>query len=421
MESSIRAGCLRGFSVVKTELPATLLDTEKGRRANEILRSCVHCGFCNATCPTYQLFGDETDGPRGRIYLIKQMLEGNPVSERTRRHLDRCLTCRNCETTCPSGVEYHELLDIGREYIENTMPRPLVQRLQRKLLLASFPYTRRFAMLTRMGQIMRPLLPTHLRSKLPKPGKTRPAVVTKPHARKMLLLDGCVQPVLQPGINAVLMQLLDSLGIETVISPNAGCCGAMAQHLADTTLADRQMKANIDAWWPAIEAGAEAIVSTASGCGLMLKEYGELLKHDPGYAGKAARVSSLAKDIVEVLSGEDLSAWRQQTPRRIAFHPPCTLQHGQRLTGQVESLLRKLGYELVPVRDSHLCCGSAGTYSLFQPEIAMQLRDNKLDNLQAKQPELIATANIGCQEHLRSGSDLPVIHWIELLAPPAKA
>ncbi len=406
---------------MQTRLPNTLLSTEKGQRADRILRSCVHCGFCNATCPTYQLMGDELDGPRGRIYLIKQMLEGNRVSERTRVHLDRCLTCRNCETTCPSGVSYHELLDIGREFIEINQPRPLLQRIQRKLLLTFFPYTHRFAALMRLAGWFRPMLPANIRSKMPQAAPRVAAIKPQAHNRRMLLLDGCVQPVLQPGINQAVISVLDQLGVQVEITPEAGCCGAMAQHLADTRLARKQMQANINAWWPAIEAGAEAIISSASGCGLMLKEYGELMKDDPDYRDKAARISTLAKDIVEVLENEDLTTLPPATPKSIAFHPPCTLQHGQQLGGRVESLLKQLGYELAPVHDSHLCCGSAGTNSIFQPEIANALRDNKLTNLQARQPALIATANIGCHEHLRSAANVPVVHWIELLAAPRKA
>ncbi len=406
---------------MQTRLPPSFLQTPTGQRADAILRACVHCGFCNATCPTYQLLGDELDGPRGRIYQIKQMLEGEAVSAKTRLHLDRCLTCRNCETTCPSGVKYHELLDIGRERVEAAAPRPWLERLQRRILLTLFPKTKRFALAMRLAGLVKPLLPAHLRNKLP--AQPKPQTLPRPgrHTRKVILLDGCVQPVLQGGINAHLIRLLDRLGIETVIAPEAGCCGAMAQHLADPALARRQMQANIEAWWPHIEAGAEAIVSTASGCGLMLKEYGELLADDPALAEKAARVSALARDVVELLEQEDLDALRPATPQTIAFHPPCTLQHGQKLSGRVEALLQSLGFSLTPVADKHLCCGSAGTYSIFQPEIATALRDDKLAKLTAADPALIATANIGCQEHLRSGSDRPVVHWIELLGTTPRA
>lgn len=405
---------------MQTRLLPDLLATATGEKAESILRACVHCGFCNATCPTYQLRGDELDGPRGRIYQIKEMLEGEPVSAKTRLHLDRCLTCRNCETTCPSGVRYHALLDIGREMVEKQAPRPLWQQLQRRMLLTVLPYRRRFQLLMRLTQPLKPLVPQHLRTKLPDRISASPLPRAGQHARKMLLLDGCVQPVLQGGINPHAIRLLDRLGIETIVAAEGGCCGAMAQHMADNALARRQAKANIDAWWPHIEAGAEAILSTASGCGLMLKAYAELLEDEPAYADKAAKVSALAKDIVEVLADEDLTHLPTH-PRRIAFHPPCTLQHGQKLEGRVEALLSSLGFELVPVADKHLCCGSAGTYSIFQPEIANTLRNNKLQNLQAGEPELIATANIGCQEHLRSASNVPVIHWIELLANDPRA
>ncbi len=400
---------------MQTKLPESLLQTPLGQKADSILRACVHCGFCNATCPTYQLLGDELDGPRGRIYQIKQMLEGEPVSDKTRLHLDRCLTCRNCETTCPSGVRYHELLDIGREIIEQRQPRPPAETLQRQLLLMVLPHTRRFALLMRLASIAKPLLPKSLRAKLPQSSGLHSLPKPAQHQRKMLLLDGCVQPVLQGSTNAATIDVLDQLGIETIVAKEAGCCGAMAQHMANPGLAKQQIKQNIDAWWPHVEAGAEAIISTASGCGLMLKEYGALLEHDPDYANKAATISNLSRDIVEVLEKEDLTPLARKQAAPIAFHPPCTLQHGQQLNGRVEALLSKLGYQLTPVHDKHLCCGSAGTYSIFQPEIATQLRDNKLANLLANEPTLIATANIGCQQHLQSGTGKEVVHWIELL------
>ena len=400
---------------MQTRLPPQLLDTPLGRKADAILRACVHCGFCNATCPTYQLLGDELDGPRGRIYQIKQMLEGEPVSAKTRLHLDRCLTCRNCETTCPSGVRYHELLDIGRELIEQKAPRPLTERLKRRALLTVLPHTERFAKTMKLAKLAAPLLPETLRRKLPDEASPEPLPQPASHPRKMLLLDGCVQPVLRGGINHRLVAILDRLGIEAIVAPEAGCCGAMAQHMGDGKLAKRQMRANIDAWWPHVEAGAEAIISSASGCGLMLKEYAELFADDPHYADKAARVSALARDVVEVLEREDLAPFHAPMPTTVAFHPPCTLQHGQKLGGRVEALLTSLGFRLTPIRDSHLCCGSAGAYSLLQPEIATRLRDNKLENLESATPQYIATANIGCQEHLQSGTDTPVVHWIELL------
>ena len=400
---------------MQTRLPQSLLKTVTGQKADAILRSCVHCGFCNATCPTYQLLGDELDGPRGRIYQIKQMLEGEQVSTRTRLHLDRCLSCRNCETTCPSGVRYHELLDIGRDMIENAAPRPLHERLYRRLLLAVLPYRQRFAFLMRIASIVRPLLPRHLADKLPPHTETRPLPGSGPHPRKVLLLDGCVQPVLQGGINRSTIAVLERLGIETIVAHEAGCCGAIAQHMASRKLAEKQIRRNIDAWWPHVEAGTEAIVSTASGCGLMLKEYGTLLENDPHYADKARIISNLSRDIIEVLEKENLESLGTKGSGTIAFHPPCTLQHGQKLNGRVEALLERLGYTLTAVADKHLCCGSAGTYSLFQPEIANRLRKNKLDNLLGTEPSLIATANIGCQEHLQAGTEKEVLHWIELL------
>lgn len=383
--------------------------------AEAVLRTCVHCGFCNATCPTYQLLGDELDGPRGRIYLMKQMLEGGEVSASTRLHLDRCLTCRNCETTCPSGVQYHKLLDIGRAAVEAWAPRPLGERVQRTLLRTVVPRPTLFRTLVRAGEAARPLLPETLAAKLPRrlaPARPRP---TPRHERRVLMLEGCVQPGLSPNTNAAAARVLDRLGITVVPAPEAGCCGAVDFHLdaQDTGLA--RARRNIDAWWPAIEAGAEAIVQTASGCGAFVKEYGFMLRDDPAYAARAARVSELAKDLVEVLEPEALDALNVRADKRLAFHCPCTLQHAQKLGGAVERVLGRLGFGLTPVPDAHLCCGSAGTYSLTQPELSRRLRDNKLDALESGKPELIVTANIGCQTHLDGAGRTPVRHWIEIV------
>ncbi|MBI5039888.1 MAG: glycolate oxidase subunit GlcF [Gammaproteobacteria bacterium] len=348
---------------MQTSLTAAILNTPAGQEADSILRSCVHCGFCTATCPTYQLLGDELDGPRGRIYLIKQMLEGQPVTRETQVHLDRCLTCRACETTCPSGVRYGRLADIGRGISEQQIDRPIAERLFRRVLRA-----------------------------------------------------GCAQSSTTPNTNAAAARVLDRLGISLIVAPAAGCCGALSQHLSAEDEALDFMRRNIDAWWPHIEQGIEAIVMTASGCGVMVKDYGTLLQHDTHYAAKAAIISALTRDLGEILATENLAGLRvSANRRRIAFHAPCTLQHGQKLSGTVEGLLTKLGYVLTEVRDSHLCCGSAGSYSLLQPELSQRLRDNKLNALQTEKPELIATANVGCQLHLATGSDVPVLHWIELL------
>ncbi len=376
----------------------------------------MHCGFCNATCPTYQLLGDELDGPRGRIYLIKQMLEGQAVTPKTQLHLDRCLTCVNCQTTCPSGVSYGKLLEIGREIAEERIPRPLLQRMIRRALRLVLPYTQRFNTVLTLGQLVRPVLPAALKQKVPLRNATRNnhPLPQQQHARKMLILDGCVQPVLDPATNIATTRVLDRLGISVVQTPDAGCCGALSQHLNAGAEAQTFMKANIDAWWPHIEAGAEAIIMTASGCGSLVKAYGDYLKDDPDYADKAARVSALTKDLSEVLSQEDLGSLAAHPSRRIAFHPPCTLQHEQKLQNVVEQILIRAGFELLPVEDAHLCCGSAGTYSILQHELSQKLLTNKLHNLQQQRPELIATANIGCLSHLQSRAKVPVAHWIHL-------
>ena len=400
---------------MQTSLSDEIKHTPEGREADAILRSCVHCGFCTATCPTYQLLGDELDSPRGRIYLLKQVLEGGPVSDKTQLHLDRCLTCRSCETTCPSGVRYGRLVDIGRAVVEERVPRPFAARMKRALLRAVIPHPRRFAALLRVGQVLRPLLPAALREKVPEAHAPR-AWPAPRHARKMLVLDGCAQPSAAPNTNAAAARVLDKLGVSLIRAHSAGCCGAVSHHLSAHEEARDFMRRNIDAWWPHVEAGVEAIVMTASGCGVVVKEYGALLRDDPAYADKAARISALTKDVGEVLANENLEALKPLSrASKIAFHSPCTLQHGQSLGGVVESLLRRCGHELTPVVDAHLCCGSAGTYSILQPELSRQLRDNKLTALQAGAPHLIATANVGCQLHLQAGTAVPVRHWIELL------
>ncbi|TVM06789.1 MAG: glycolate oxidase subunit GlcF [Halomonas sp.] len=390
------------------------------QEADRILRSCVHCGFCNATCPTYQILGDERDGPRGRIYLIKELLESQDddeqVTEETRLHLDRCLTCRNCETTCPSGVEYHKLLDIGRAEIERRVPRPAAERAQRYALRKMLVEPRRFSALLKLGLTFKPLVPGKLRDKMPPApvdAGARPSART--HSRRMLMLEGCVQPGLSPNTNAATARVLDRLGISITPATEAGCCGAIDFHLNAQDDGRERIRANIDAWWPQVEQGAEAIVQTASGCGAFVKEYGEMLKDDPEYAEKAERISQLAKDLVEVLREEPLDDLSVKADQRLAFHCPCTLQHAQKLNGAVEGVLTRLGFELTPVQDAHLCCGSAGTYSITQPELATELRNNKLDALEAGNPEMIVTANIGCQTHLASANRTPVRHWIEVL------
>lgn len=400
---------------MQTTLSQQARQLPRAEEAERILRSCVHCGFCNATCPTYQLLGDELDGPRGRIYLIKQVLEGNDVTRKTQAHLDRCLSCRNCETTCPSGVDYHNLLDIGRAVVDAAVQRPLGQRLLREGLRAVVPKPGLFKGLLGSGQVFRAVLPATLQSKLPhniEPAKARP---TRRHARQVLMLEGCVQPGLSPNTNAATARVLDRLGISITPGREAGCCGAVDYHLDAQAAGLNRARRNIDAWWPSIEQGAEAIVQTASGCGAFIKEYGHLLSTDPAYADKAKKVSALAKDLVEVLRDEPLETLAISSSQRVAFHCPCTLQHAQKLGGAVESVLTRLGFNLTAVPDSHLCCGSAGTYSLTQPELSRQLRDNKLNALESGKPEVIITANIGCQTHLNGAGRTPVRHWIELV------
>ncbi|MCD5991729.1 glycolate oxidase subunit GlcF [Pseudomonas phytophila] len=387
----------------------------RAEEAESILRSCVHCGFCNATCPTYQLLGDELDGPRGRIYLIKQVLEGNEVTEKTQLHLDRCLSCRNCETTCPSGVDYHNLLDIGRAVVDAAVPRSLGQRALREGLRNVLPNAVLFKSLTQLGTTFRPLLPDSLKAKLPThivQPKARPAVR---HAHKVLMLEGCVQPGLSPNTNAATARVLDRLGISVTPIAQAGCCGALDYHLDAQAAGLDRARRNIDAWWPAIENGAAAIVQTASGCGAFVKDYGHLLSGDPAYAAKAQRISALAKDLVEVMRDAPLENLGIRSDLRLAFHCPCTLQHAQKLGGTVESVLLRLGFNLTAVPDSHLCCGSAGTYSITQPVLSRQLRDNKMNALESGKPDVIATANIGCQTHLSGAGRTPVRHWIELV------
>ncbi len=392
--------------------------TRAGQLAAGILGKCVHCGFCTATCPTYQLLGDELDGPRGRIYLIKQVLEGQPVTARTRLHLDRCLSCRACETTCPSGVDYAHLLDIGRQVVEAKLQRPLREALPRALLKAVLPRPALFGPAVALGRALKPLLPSALADKLPPVAERRPWPESDRHPRRMLALAGCVQSALAPNINAATARVLDRLGIALFEEKKAGCCGALRQHLDDPAAARDDIRRNIDAWWPHVAAGIEAIVVTASGCGVQVRDYGHLLADDAGYAAKAQTISALCRDPSEVVAGEAARLGELLVPAergKLAFHSPCTLQHGLKIRGVVEPLLQAAGYTLTPVADAHLCCGSAGTYALLQPALAKRLRDNKLTALNGGGPAAIATANIGCLTHLQGGSAIPVRHWIELM------
>jgi glycolate oxidase iron-sulfur subunit len=403
---------------LETALADFIRDTPEGREADSILRSCVHCGFCTATCPTYQLLGDDLDSPRGRIYLMKQVLEGRDVTKKTRLHLDRCLTCRSCETTCPSGVRYGRLLDIGRHVVDERAPRPASERAKRWLLRESLLSRSLFSAALGLGRAVKPMLPAALRAKVPgaEPAGAWPHAR---HARKMLALDGCVQGAIAPSIDAAMARVLDRIGISLVRVPAAGCCGALPYHLDAVERGLALARRNVDAWWPHVDRDIEAVVVSASGCGVMVKDYGHLLRNDRDYAERAQWVSRITRDPVEIVGAE----WARIAPivrmdlgpQRVAFHSPCTLQHGMKLAGRVEEILLALGLELTPVSDPHLCCGSSGTYSLLQPKLSRELKANKLAALEAGLPELIATANIGCLTHLASGAKRPVRHWIELL------
>ncbi len=403
---------------MQTNLSAEFRDTPEGREADPILRACVHCGFCMATCPTYQLLGDELDGPRGRIYLIKQVLEGEAVTQKTQLHLDRCLTCRNCETTCPSGVQYGRLLDIGRAIVERKVGRTPTEAAQRWSLRRALMSGSLFAAALSSARMVKGLLPRELGDRIP--AASRAGAWPAPrHARRMLLMEGCVQPALKPNIDAAAARVLDRIGISVTRAPGSGCCGALSHHLGAGDEAHAIVRRNIDAWWPHVEQGVEAIVVTASGCGVMVKDYGHFLAHEPAYAARASRIAELARDPIEIVTAE----WRKiaplvamdQGPQRVAFHPPCTLQHGMQIRGQVEEIILALGHSLLPVADAHTCCGSAGTYSILQPKLAGELKANKLRALEASRPNVIATANIGCMTHLESGTRTPVRHWVELL------
>jgi glycolate oxidase iron-sulfur subunit len=406
---------------MQTQLAPEYQGTLEGMAAEAILRKCVHCGFCTATCPTYQLLGDELDGPRGRIYLMKQVLEGEQPTRKTQQHLDRCLTCRNCETTCPSGVQYGHLVDIGRKLVDAKVPRPMGEKVVRWALKEGLP-SPLFAPAMKMGQLVRELLPETLKAKVPA-RQDAGQWPSRTHARKVLMLAGCVQPAMSPNINSATARVLDACGIQSVIAPKAACCGAVKFHLNDQDGGMAQMRANIDAWWPLVESGeVEAIVMNASGCGVMVKDYGHVLKDDPQYADKAARIGALTRDLSELLPELVPLLQAKIKPQALqaaglqAYHPPCTLQHGQQLKGGVEKHLGDLGFKIkVTANESHLCCGSAGTYSVLNPDLSKQLRDRKLGHLNALEPRGVISANIGCITHLQSGSGLPVRHWVELL------
>ncbi len=397
---------------MKTDLADFVRDTEDGRLAESILRKCVHCGFCTATCPTYQLLGNELDGPRGRIYLIKQTLEGFTPTRRTQLHLDRCLTCRSCETTCPSGVDYSELLDIGRRVVDNKVGRSLFDQIKRKLLCVIVPRPSAFRVLLIVSQIFKVFLPRSIKSKIPPSESVNPWPKIR-HPRKVILHQGCVQRVVKPQINTAAAMVLDANSISCLRLSDV-CCGAVGLHNGDYEGAKDLARKNIDAWWPAIQEGVEAIVSTASGCGVTLKEYGKLLSGDTNYSAMAEKIATMTVDLSE-LSIDLPTKSDSRTGMRVAFHSPCTLQHGLQINGRVESILNNFGIETTSVRNSHLCCGSAGTYSLLQPKLSQQLLDDKLNCLNEGKPDAIVTANIGCLMHLQSKSKIPVKHWIELI------
>jgi glycolate oxidase iron-sulfur subunit len=399
---------------MQTQLAEFIRDTPEGREAESILRKCVHCGFCTATCPTYQVLGDDLDSPRGRIYLMKRALEGAPVTQKTQLHLDRCLTCRACETTCPSGVRYGRLVDIGRAVVEQRAPRGALSTLWRSLLCFVLPRRRLFGFLLGLGRLARPLLPAPVKAKIPPAGAPAGAWPAPRHARKMLALAGCVQPGLAPSINAAAARVLDRFGISLVEAPGAGCCGALRFHLNRQEAGRDDMRSLIDRWWPLVERGeVEAIVMTASGCGVTVRDYAHLLSEDATYREKAQRISALTRDLSEVIPLDAIPAGIASG--RVAFQSPCTLQHGQQVRGTVEARLARAGFDMAAVRDAHLCCGSAGTYSLLHPAISGELRMRKLEALQEGRPQWIATANIGCLSHLQGAAGVPVRHWIELL------
>ncbi|WP_018867838.1 MULTISPECIES: glycolate oxidase subunit GlcF [unclassified Thioalkalivibrio] len=410
---------------METRLHPRFENDPAARIAEDALRACVHCGFCNATCPTYQEQGDELDGPRGRIYQIKEVLESGEANATTRTHLDRCLTCLNCMTTCPSGVDYNHLVAVGREVVERDLDRPWRERLLRGLLARALPARWPFRLALGLGRLARPALPARLKRRVPPRQAT--GAVPRPangaagpgfqHGR-VLLLGGCVHDAIDARINTALRHLLARRGVEVVETGAARCCGAVEHHLAFEERTRARVRANLDAWQPVLERGVDAVVSTASGCGVLLRDYGHILADDPTYAERAARLAECVRDPVELFDAEAIRALGIRAPDDhppVAWHAPCTLQHGQALPGRVEPLLQAAGFNLVPVIEPHLCCGSAGTYSILQPEMAGRLRQRKLDNLEAAGPARIVTANIGCQTHMQSGTDTPVEHWLTLL------
>ncbi|MEK9707078.1 MAG: glycolate oxidase subunit GlcF [Alphaproteobacteria bacterium] len=399
---------------------------------NEILRNCVHCGFCTATCPTYTILGDELDSPRGRIYLMKQMFEADaPATKEVVTHLDRCLSCLSCMTTCPSGVHYQHLVDHGRKHVEASYTRPFFDRLLRGVLAWSIPYPTRFRAMMAAAMLARPfrgLLKGRLRAmldlaptQLGAPSWTdKPQVFPAEGERKgrVALLIGCAQTVLAPQINESTVRLLTRLGVEVVVANGAGCCGSLVHHMGKVDQSHEQAAANIDAWIAEADGeGLDAIVINTSGCGTQVKDYGFMFREDRAYADKAGRVSALTRDISEYLSelAPEIAAFENTTSLRVTYHAACSMQHGQQIRTQPKALLAAAGFEVAEPREGHLCCGSAGTYNLMQPELASQLRDRKAANIARTKPDILATGNIGCMTQLADAVGVPVVHTVELL------
>jgi glycolate oxidase iron-sulfur subunit len=397
---------------MRCQVSGPLADTVSGALAERVVRSCVHCGMCNATCPTYQLTGDELDGPRGRIYLMKQALEGETPTRLTQVHLDRCLTCRACETTCPSGVEYHRLYDVAKKVVDAAAPRPWTERLARWAIRMACIDPRILGGLMALARPFRFALPRALKGKiLPKvPAGPAPA---GGHARRMALLGGCVQAAAAPHINAANRRVFDAVGITLKETPGVGCCGALSFHLGAAEEGRALARRNIDAWIAELDAGAEAVIANASGCAAFIRDYPDILAEDPVYAPRARRIAEHLRDPVEILEASNLVAARAPREPRVAVHAPCTLRNGPRLADAPARLLARLGYAPQPTRDAHLCCGSAGAYSLLQPTIAKQLRADKIAALTLGAPQAICTANVGCLMHLAETAPVPVRHWLE--------
>jgi len=418
---------------MQTQFTAEQLLDPGVNEAEKILRKCVHCGFCTATCPTYVTLGNELDSPRGRIYLIKDMLENNrPADEQVVRHVDRCLSCLSCMTTCPSGVNYMHLVDHARAHIEKTYKRPFMNRFLRGILAQILPYPARFRAALQLARLGRPFASIFRKSdtlkpiaamlelapkNLPSKQNIEPISAAKGEKRgRVAILNGCAQPVLNPGINAATLRLLNRLGIEVVTPKDEGCCGSLVHHMGREEQALDQARHNVDVWVREIEAGGlDAIIVTTSGCGTTIKDYGYMLRLDPAYKDKAAKVSALAKDITEYLTSIEMPAPQSPANLSVAYHSACSMQHGQKIVRQPKDLLSKAGFTVREPLEGHLCCGSAGTYNIMQPEIATKLRDRKVKNIEATGADLIATGNIGCMTQIASGSQLPIVHTIELL------